>query len=110
MRETLLLFIIILSTVTYAQNKYDTTTAGERVLLKPDRTWEYVLTSQPTTSTATQVNQLSSGNSSKSSTQKTNTVPAKRSTSRNYIRGPRGGCYYIDGNGNKTYVDRSLCN
>ena len=27
-----------------------------------------------------------------------------------YIRGPRGGCYYINGNGNKTYVDRSMCN
>lgn len=23
--------------------------------------------------------------------------------------GPRGGCYYINSNGNKTYVDRSLC-
>ncbi len=27
-----------------------------------------------------------------------------------YIRGPRGGCYYINSNGNKTYVDRSFCN
>lgn len=27
-----------------------------------------------------------------------------------YIRGPRGGCYYINRNGNKTYVSRSLCN
>ena len=26
-----------------------------------------------------------------------------------YITGPRGGCYYINRNGNKTYVDRSLC-
>lgn len=23
--------------------------------------------------------------------------------------GPRGGCYYINSNGNKTYVDRSYC-
>lgn len=30
--------------------------------------------------------------------------------SRTYYRGPRGGCYYINSNGNKTYVDRSLCN
>ncbi|HEY8560134.1 MAG TPA: thermonuclease family protein [Pyrinomonadaceae bacterium] len=30
-------------------------------------------------------------------------------SSRTYIRGPRGGCYYINGSGNKTYVDRSLC-
>lgn len=29
---------------------------------------------------------------------------------RQYIRGPRGGCYYINSNGNKTYVDRSVCN
>lgn len=28
---------------------------------------------------------------------------------RRYIRGPRGGCYYINRNGNRTYVDRSLC-
>lgn len=26
-----------------------------------------------------------------------------------YITGPRGGCYYINRNGNKTYVDRDLC-
>jgi TolA-binding protein len=39
-------------------------------------------------------------------------APAVRAhqTSHYYIRGPRGGCYYINGNGNKTYVDRSLCN
>ena len=26
------------------------------------------------------------------------------------ITGPKGGCYYINKNGNKTYVDRSECN
>jgi len=26
-----------------------------------------------------------------------------------YITGPKGGCYYINSNGNKTYVDRALC-
>ena len=26
-----------------------------------------------------------------------------------YITGPNGGCYYINKNGKKTYVDRSLC-
>ncbi len=31
-------------------------------------------------------------------------------TSRSYIRGSRGGCYYINSNGNKTYVSRGLCN
>lgn len=29
---------------------------------------------------------------------------------RTYTRGPRGGCYYINSNGGKTYVDRNLCN
>jgi hypothetical protein len=32
-----------------------------------------------------------------------------RSSGRVYQTGPRGGCYYINSNGNKTYVDRSLC-
>jgi uncharacterized protein YgiM (DUF1202 family) len=27
-----------------------------------------------------------------------------------YHTGPRGGCYYINGSGNKQYVDRSICN
>ncbi|WP_378174280.1 hypothetical protein [Aquimarina sp. SS2-1] len=34
----------------------------------------------------------------------------KPRTTRRYIRGSRGGCYYINSNGNKTYVDRSMCN
>ncbi|HEY4150108.1 MAG TPA: hypothetical protein VGM41_14315 [Chitinophagaceae bacterium] len=39
---------------------------------------------------------------------------ASRSTSRSskrrtYITGPRGGCYYINSNGNKVYVDHSFC-
>lgn len=29
--------------------------------------------------------------------------------SRKYYTGPKGGCYYINKNGNKTYVDRSFC-
>jgi endonuclease YncB( thermonuclease family) len=32
------------------------------------------------------------------------------SSDRIYIRGSRGGCYYINSSGKKTYVDRSLCN
>jgi hypothetical protein len=39
------------------------------------------------------------------------TPPRRASPSyRTYIRGPRGGCYYINSNGNKTYVDRGMCN
>lgn len=32
-----------------------------------------------------------------------------RTTYRRYYTGPRGGCYYINSNGNKTYVDHSFC-
>lgn len=34
---------------------------------------------------------------------------ARRSGGRQLHVGPRGGCYYINGSGNKTYVDRSEC-
>lgn len=33
----------------------------------------------------------------------------KASVRRNLIRGPKGGCYYINRNGRKTYVSRSAC-
>ncbi len=33
----------------------------------------------------------------------------RRRTYRTYYRGPRGGCYYINSSGNKTYVDRGKC-
>lgn len=50
----------------------------------------------------------------KSSTSKTvqssKSTGYKPKTSQKYIRGPRGGCYYINSNGKKVYVDRSLCN
>ena len=35
---------------------------------------------------------------------------ANRSESRTYLRGSRGGCYYLNSNGKKTYVERGLCN
>jgi endonuclease YncB( thermonuclease family) len=39
------------------------------------------------------------------------TNSAKQSNDgRKYIKGPRGGCYYINSKGGKTYVDRNLCN
>lgn len=35
---------------------------------------------------------------------------AKGSTaSRTYMKGPRGGCYYLNSGGNKVYVDKSYC-
>ena len=36
--------------------------------------------------------------------------PRRSTSGRVYIRGPRGGCYYISGSGSKVYVDRSVCN
>jgi endonuclease YncB( thermonuclease family) len=51
--------------------------------------------------------------SSNSTTNNTNPTPAassNKSPNRTYIQGSRGGCYYINSKGNKTYVDRSLCN
>jgi hypothetical protein len=36
--------------------------------------------------------------------------PPRSTTSKILIRGPRGGCYYLNGSGSKVYVDRSLCN
>lgn len=50
-----------------------------------------------------------------SSTKSTNSSsssykPKRYKSSRNYYRGSRGGCYYINSNGNKSYVARSLCN
>lgn len=36
--------------------------------------------------------------------------PRRSTASRIYIRGPRGGCYYISDSGGKVYVDRSMCN
>ncbi len=48
-------------------------------------------------------------------TKETKTEPAKKSDSngggsnRKYITGPRGGCYYINSSGRKTYVDKDKC-
>jgi hypothetical protein len=36
-------------------------------------------------------------------------ITSEPESPRTYITGERGGCYYINSNGNKTYVDRSLC-
>ncbi|MNK14516.1 hypothetical protein D3C87_326390 [compost metagenome] len=102
-----LLFAILLSIFSFAlnaQNKYATTTDGRTVLLKSDGTWEYVRER----STSSNINQFKSTSPSPSS-RTTNTSKSSSSTT-SYIRGPRGGCYYINSNGNKTYVDRSMCN
>lgn len=104
MKKILFAILSILTLSLSAQNKYATTTDGKTVLLKSDGTWEYVKDK----STSSNINQFKSTRSFPSP-RRTNTSKSS-SSSRNYIRGPRGGCYYINSNGNKTYVDRSMCN
>ena len=58
---------------------------------------------------------LTSGLKSKSPSYSSSLKSTKSKTkryrsSRSYYRGPRGGCYFINSNGNKSYVSRSLCN
>ncbi len=108
MKKTLLFFIgLLLSIITYGQNKYATTTDGKTVLLKSNGNWEYVNTTTSSNSADKKI--LSSSRPSTSRT-KIYSTPSTKYTSRRYIRGPRGGCYYINRNGGKTYVDRSMCN
>lgn len=112
MKKILLTFFITISTLAlYAQVHYATTNDGKRVPLKSDGTWEYV---KENTSTANRVYSPRTKSKSSRSTSATATRPTpsprKVSAARTYIRGPRGGCYYINRNGNKTYVDRRFCN
>ena len=37
------------------------------------------------------------------------TPVAKTSTGRTYVKGPRGGCYYLNSSRSKVYVDKSYC-
>lgn len=65
----------------------------------------YVKDSPNATTTELYSSSLTNDKPSKKSTYRR----SSNSTSRRYIRGSRGGCYYINSNGNKTYVDRSKC-
>lgn len=99
----LLLFGFLLTHPILAQNKYATTTDGKRVILKPDGTWNYVQY-DVTSKEQTDVTKTTTGKSTDGKKSSSTGKP-----SRSYVRGPRGGCYYINSSGNKTYVDRSLC-
>lgn len=112
-RIILVLLLVCSAWLANAQDQYATTRAGRQVLLRADGSWEYVTT---TNNNNARVNSLKSGtqnnNNSVRSVKRSTSSGSPRSTkaSSQYIRGPRGGCYYINSNGNKTYVDRSLCN
>jgi len=110
-----------------AQIQYATTAEGKKVVLKPNGTWEYAESkassmnqlrsiknaSSSHTTTASSSSRGSSARSIKSSSSPHTTTASsssRSSSSRSYTRGPRGGCYYINSNGGKTYVDWSMCN
>jgi Protein of unknown function (DUF4236) len=61
-----------------------------------------VQTPQPTTSNSTKKSTVNRKEKSRSGTS-----DPKRSSQ--YVLGPRGGCYYINSTGKKTYVDHSKC-
>lgn len=71
-------------------------------------------TSGSTSSRSSSSGSSSSGSSSSgrssSSRSSSGSSSGSSSTSGGYIRGPRGGCYYISASGRKVYVDRSMCN
>lgn len=103
---TLIFFAII--SYGYAQ-QYATTTNGDKVILRDNKTWSYV--NEKAGETTSTRKSFISQSSTKNNSQKSSKNKKKNSsTSRKYITGPRGGCYYINSNGNKVYVDRSLCN
>ncbi len=53
----------------------------------------------------------SAGRSSGSTGRSTGRSSGRRSSGggHRYVRGPRGGCYYVNANGNRVYVDHSYC-
>lgn len=66
---------------------------------------------QTNNSQTTQTTQTT--NSSQTTTTQTTTQETKKQDSnkatRTYIKGSRGGCYYLNDKGNKVYVDKELC-
>ncbi len=86
----------------------DLTTYKSRQYYKYEPNYDYVKEDKVSYSTSSS---FVSG-STKTTKQKINTSTKKRSYTQSirYIRGPRGGCYYITSGGTKTYVDRSYCN
>ena len=44
-----------------------------------------------------------------SSTSTETSAPKTDSSDRKYVKGPRGGCYYMNPSGSKVYVDKKFC-
>ncbi len=78
---------------------YVTTSDGKRGVVAFGNNAGAILTASPRSSVVTSPSyRQSSSYSGRSS-----------SSYRTYHLGPRGGCYYFNGSGNKQYVDRSFC-
>lgn len=110
-----IIFLFLMSNLVSAQ-QYAITTTGDRVILNDDKTWNYADENtkesgnlNETQSSASDTKVVSKSLSTKTPIKKQSTTKKKTSSSRTYITGPRGGCYYINSSGNKVYVDRSLC-
>jgi hypothetical protein len=86
---------------------------GNRVGWMHGNTIEFIRTQDPVTEPSNQqivVPDYRPITPSASRREPSRTVNSSSATARGYIRGPRGGCYYLSGSGRKVYVDHSLCN
>ena len=81
---------------------------GNRVGWMHGDTLEFVITSTPSQRLSEQ--SITPDYTPKTSPPSDGHTPPSSSANSGYIRGPRGGCYYISGSGRKVYVDRSMCN
>lgn len=89
-----------------AEIKARSSKSGLWSMPNPTPPWDYRHNESSSNNTKTDNNNQSNSTSAPTA----EITPRVPSSSRVYIRGPRGGCYYVNRNGNKTYVDRSLCN
>ncbi|WP_299221854.1 hypothetical protein [uncultured Aquimarina sp.] len=123
MKKTTLLFLLIIASYQCNSQSIETTLYIKEELVKQrDELLKKVEEIQKRIDAIDQ--KLGNKSNSKSDTQyltksvnynslNNSTTKKKRNkprTTRRYIQGSRGGCYYINSNGNKTYVDRSICN
>jgi len=79
---------------------------------KPVAPWEFRSGKKTTDTNASETGAGNVENTSGTTTSDKNPATSEKSdkSGRTYILGPRGGCYYLNANGRKTYVDQSLCN
>lgn len=69
--------------------------------------WQATTVPKPETKPATAAVESKPATLLTSST--TATKPTTSGSSRTFLKGPKGGCYYLNSSGNKVYVDHSYC-